>query len=236
MEKENDFQLLTLTVLEVIPALIKEERVLAYKFNAQMPNGETVSLYENKALDLKEYVNKKIDCLVEITKGEFKYIDKKKEQIPSDVLRCKYKWVKRLYEYFPELVKLASEANNASEKEEEKKRELFEESANQFFKSWGMNGLQFGVLQSMPLLSSPYGLLLLNEYEFEENLEEFEFEEDVYIKIDELFLRGVAPHILNETEQIKTQKIYEVYNGVSYTKEEWKEYCIKNGSRLNLLD
>ena len=237
METKANLHFPSLTILSIKPLLMKMDKILSYQINAKLPGGEMVTMYENKGLDLAAYLDKKMTCILEITKAEFKYAEED-DKIPENTLKCKYGWLKRSYEYFPELVRLDKNADIAdgSEKEQEMKQDLFEAATTAFFKEWGINGIQLHPMKDKPMLHSSYGSLLLNEYEFEEELDDLEFDTDVYIQIEEMFLRGITPVLIDKNEEVQPPKVYEIHNGKPYSKEEWKEYCKKNGSRLNFLE
>lgn len=192
MEEQINFHFPILTLKSVSPLLRKDGKVFAFELETKTANGRTIILYENKGLDLRAYIDKEMECLLEITRGHFVYKNDDNSK-PETTLVSQYQWQKRLYEYFPELMNIHSAIDNASPKDEPFVQEQFEITANKFFKEWGLNGLDIGIYQTKPLFSSSEGFFLLNEYQFEEELEELELGEEVYIKIDEVFLRGIRP-------------------------------------------
>jgi hypothetical protein len=202
--ENHTFQFPILTIKAVRPLLSKGKIVFAHQILATTQDGITLSLYENRGLDLNIYVGDKMECLLEITKGEF--YNSKGEIIPEDALKFTYQWQKRTYEFFPELVERRETLDEAGEEEEEAMQELFEAHSLKMLQNWGLNGIELDIFQAKPLLSSTNGFFLLNEYEFEEELEKLELNEQVNIKIDELFLRGVRPYAC-ESEVDKKQKI-----------------------------
>ncbi len=205
MQEQNDFQLPILTIKEIKPLLIKDDKAFAYQINAVTQNNEIFTLYENKGLDLTSYIGKEMECILEITKGAFEYKDEDEEE-PKNTIVFQYKWLKRLNEYFPELIKLHEELNQANGKEEDSIQEIFEATAAKLFQDWGLNGIHLGIYQDKPLLSTLSGFFLLNEYEFEEEIELLELNQEVYIRVDELYLRGIRPHESDKETDRKAKK------------------------------
>ncbi|MEO6329421.1 MAG: hypothetical protein ABIO55_10825 [Ginsengibacter sp.] len=192
MEEQKIYRFPILTINDVKPVLRKDAKVLSYSLNATTKNGSIVNLYINNSVSLSDYIGHKMECLLEITRGEFEYRDDE-GKIPQNVFVFQYLWQKRLFEYLPELNKIKDTLSDAYEEEEDSIQQLFENKATELFESWGLNGLNMGIYQSKPLLSSTEGFFLLNEYEFEEDIENLELNDEVYIRIDEIFLRGIRP-------------------------------------------
>ena len=187
MANQNNFQLPAFIIKETKPLLKKDEMVFAYEVTLTTKNGELFKVYENKGFDLSNYINEKVECLLEITRGHFRYKNKKGNK-PENVASFQYRWLKRPYEFFPELVKMRENLNS-----NDTSYRNFDTTAEKFFKEWGLNGLNIGVYQAKPLLKSLMGIFLLNEYEFEEELDRLELNEEIYIEIEELYLRGIRP-------------------------------------------
>lgn len=194
MAATEEFRFPILIIKQVTPLLSKGEKTFAYKINAITENEEPVTFYENKGLDLSEYIGMQMQCLLEITRGNFYYLERvaKKSQ---NTIAFTYQWQKRLFEYFPDLVKLKDEHDDANDAEESSKQDLFETTACRIFNDWGLNGLDIGIYQAKPLLASRSGFFFLNEYEFEEEVDLLELDEKVYIQIDEIYLRGIRPYL-----------------------------------------
>lgn len=197
MNPQSDFQFPLFTIKDVKPLLQKDDTVFAFEIKAITENGFLVSFYENKGLDLRAYIGEKMKCLLEITKGKVAY-DKKR--IQSGSIEFKYEWEKRLFEYFPELMKTRNHVFETNGKEEDSLRTLFESTATKTYKEWGLNGINLGIYQTKPLLSSSIGHFLLNEYEFEEKIDSLELNDTIYIDIEEMFLRGICP--LDSSKQV----------------------------------
>src|SRR5215203_2107369 len=102
---EQPFQFPTITIKHVRPLLCRNEKVLAHEVTAVTQSGALIKFYENKGIDLEEYVGAKMECLLEITQGRlfFKYEGKPQ---PQDTTQFQYQWERRLYEFFPELMKM----------------------------------------------------------------------------------------------------------------------------------
>ena len=204
MENQHTFQFPSLTIKAVKTLLRKDNNVFAHKIIGTTQNGITLSIYENKGLDLSMYIGDKMECLLEITRGELYNLTD--QIVPEDAIKFTYQWQKRIYEFFPGLVQMNEQVNNAADEEEEAMQESFEAHALKILNDWGLNGLEWDVYKARPLLSSSDGFFLLNEYQFEGELEKLELNEEVNIKIDEVFLRGVR-HCLSGLEINMKQKI-----------------------------
>jgi len=193
---------------KIAPLLQKDNIIYASKVDAIAMDGLAVSMYENKGLALKEFIKEQMECLVEITRGKFGY-KKKSQKIPEGAIAFTYQWIKRPYEFFPELSKIYNDIQNAALNEQSSKRDFFEKTATDFLKNWGLNGVNLEVYQTKPLLNSEYGIFLLNEYEFEQEIDSLELNQEIYITIEELYLRGVrpceSPNKLKQKQQITTQ-------------------------------
>lgn len=192
MKEQIKFQLPKFIFKKVAPLLQKDNKVFASKVDAIALDGLAVSMYENKGLSLKDFIKEKMECLVEITKGNLGY-KKKSQKIPEGSIAFTYQWLKRPYEFFPELSKIYNDFQNAEITEQDSKRASFEIAASDFLKNWGLNGVSLETYQTKPLLNSEYGIFLLNEYEFEEEIDTLELNQEIYITIEELYLRGIRP-------------------------------------------
>ncbi|MEO6231102.1 MAG: hypothetical protein ABJB11_23050 [Ferruginibacter sp.] len=192
MDNPSKFKFPVFVIKKVRPLVRKDNKVFAYEIIAITEFEESFKIYETKGLNLSEYINKKVECLVEITNGKFEYRDNN-EKPPEDVTSFYYQWFKRPYEFFPELVELKNDLHEANSLNENDLTKHFNDTALKLFSSWGLNGLNIDKYQAKPLFNSSLGFFLLNEYEFEEEIENLELNEEVYIRIDELFLRGIRP-------------------------------------------
>lgn len=206
MVTREKFHFPILTIQKIRPLLQKDERVFAYEIKSITEKSEMHTMYENKGLDLGKYIGKEMQCLLEITRGQFHYLNEFDKK-PSNISEFKYLWHKRLYEYFPDLVKISDDLDEAYSTEEDSIQEIFESTATRVFKDWGLNGLEMGIYQAKPLLSSPHGFYFLNEYEFEDEIEELELNEKVYIEIKEIYLRGIRPYLPHGKEYRREEKI-----------------------------
>ena len=186
MQDINKFPLPKLIINKIIPLLKKNNMVFAYQIIATNENGVVFNIYENKGLNLTEWLNQKVFCLLEITKGEFLY---KNDEGKKTENKFQYQWLKRPYEFFDELNTARTELNDNGDNT----LNQFDEIAVNFFKNWGVNGINLGIYQAKPVFKSNIGIFLLNEYEFEEEIEYLKLEEEVYLRIDELFIRGISP-------------------------------------------
>jgi hypothetical protein len=192
MKEQIKFQLPKFIFKKVISLLQRDDIIFASKVDAITLDGLAVSMYENKGLILKDFIKEKMECLVEITRGKFGY-KKKSQKVPKGSIAFTYQWVKRPYEFFPELSKIYNEVQNSDLSEQNSKHVSFETTASDFLKNWGLNGISLETYQTKPLLNSEYGIFLLNEYEFEEEIDALELNQEIYITIEELYLRGIKP-------------------------------------------
>ena len=204
---QNAFQLPVLTINAVTPLLCKDGKVLSYKITGLTEDNTILLVYENKGLDLSNFIGDKMQCLLEITRGRLNYGTHQDKTNRHDFFT--YEWIRRPFEFFPQLAEQHQVLQNLNAVEENLKRKIFENYVTEFYKDWGLNGIELGVYQSKPLLNSINGFFLLNEYEFEESIEYLKFNEEVNIRIDELFLRGIRPIPDNskQKEYLATKKV-----------------------------
>lgn len=200
MKEQIRFQFPKIILKKVTPLLQKDDIIFASKIEAVMLDNLPIPICENKGLTLNEFIKQQLECIVEITKGSLGY-KKKSQKTPEGAIAFTYQWLKRPYEFFPELSKIYDDAQNSDLAEQDSKRASFETNASKFLKNWGLNGVSLGVYQTKPLLNSEYGIFLLNEYEFEEELDNLELNQEIYITIEELYLRGIRP--LDEQSLLK---------------------------------
>jgi hypothetical protein len=192
MQEKIKFHIPKFVFKKVTSLLQRDNLLFASKIDAIALDGLQVSMYENKGLALKDFIKQQMECLVEITRGKFVY-KKKSQKTPEGAIGFTYQWLKRSYEFFPELNKIYNDIQNVDLPEQDFNRVLFEKSASEFLKNWGLNGVNLDVYQTKPLLNSEYGFFLLNEYEFEEEIDTLELNQEIYITIEELYLRGIKP-------------------------------------------
>lgn len=190
MQNAIKFQFPTLTIKKTEPLLSRDQKVFAYRIVALTQRGNELTLYENKGLNLKDYIGDKFECLLEITRGRFvrKYPGM---DLPANTMDFKYNWIKRPFEFFPELVKLNNDESDDTD--ELSRLEIFENKGSELFTAWGLNGLNIGLYQAKPVFTCEDGFFLVNEYEFEDDVEYLKLGQEVKIRIDEIFLRGARP-------------------------------------------
>jgi hypothetical protein len=194
MEKQPGFQFPILTVEEVKPLLQKDGQVFASEIKGRLASGQAVSVYENRGLDLTGCIGRQMECLLEITRGWFEYPDQE-STVSGGATAFRYQWYQRAAGYFPELVKLQEDFIEAGPQREDAAGQAFEKAATELFRNWGLNGLNIGIYQAKPVLHCSLGFFLLNEYVFEEEIEELEAGEEIYIRMKELYLRGIRPFV-----------------------------------------
>ncbi|QEC56817.1 hypothetical protein [Flavisolibacter ginsenosidimutans] len=190
MNKQFRFPILKIN--EVTPLLSTAEGTFAHSIKATTELGKVLKLYENKGINLGNYIDEKVECLLEITQGTFEYRLAKNATLPSNIILFNYEWSIRPFEFFLELTEMNKDVGLNVE-HENLKRKQFEDAANKLFQEWGLNGLGIGIYDSKPLFNSSDGFFLLNEYEFEEQIENLELNDEVCIKIEECLLRGIRP-------------------------------------------
>jgi len=192
MEKQAPYQFPVLTIDKVEPLLQKGPRIFAQTVTARLGDKEVFKIYENKGLDLEPYTGREVECLLEITKGAF-LLHGQSGGTAQKAMSFRYQWEKRPFEFFPELVKMREDLTDANVRDEEPRLKAFETFATELFSSWGINGLNIGIYQAKPVLKSVHGVFFLNEFEFEEDIEDLELDQEVHLEIEEIYLRGIRP-------------------------------------------
>ena len=193
MKEENLFELPVLTLTEVLPSLSYEDAILAYKLTGITDEQVSIPIYENKGLDLNRYIGEKMECILEITLGEI--YDETSENIPKSAILFEYQWTEGVFVFFPKLLKLQREMDEVSMEEEDKLEEEFEEYAKDLFTKWGISGFGLDVYEQRPMLLTSCGIFLINEHEFENEIDDWELDQKIYINIREAYLRGIRPYI-----------------------------------------
>jgi hypothetical protein len=220
------FQLPVLMLEKVTPVLTKGDIIFASQMVFSMDNQKTVTAYENKGLELTSLLGQKVEVLLEITRGEVVYLNDG-EVSDQKYFGFDYCWLRRPLEYIDVLISLGKDLISPDKDDEEPDNNDLEDQATSVMRDWGRNGLNIGLYQAKPVLNSSRGLFLLNEFEFEEDIDSFEFGQQVSVVIEECFLRGIRPYVSEQERQLqKIGSIYHIYEGKEYTKDEWRQYLI----------
>jgi hypothetical protein len=187
-KKESPFYLPKVILCDAKPILEIDGELFVSNLHVQFRDARLVTAYDNKGLRLADQVGSYFECLLEITRGEVFY---QKEKATADAIEASYLWSHLGYVLFPELVKIREEMEEAYINEEAALELLYEERATEAFSKWGLAGLGLDIYQFKPMLSTQYGVLLINEYQFEEDIDHWELNDQVWVQPEEVFLRGL---------------------------------------------
>lgn len=179
---------------KITPLLVEGEEIYVIGIEGES-NGKYLNIYDNKCLKLNDYIEKKIDCVLEITRGKIWY-PYQKDKMPDNAIKAKYLWHNGCHVFFPELMAMLE--NPDERNSDEDNEEAFKNAAEDIFSNWGPNGIGMEVFQSKPMIQTDIGTFFINEYEFEEDIDVWELYEEFYVEIKEAYLRGINIYIPEE--------------------------------------
>ena len=193
MIKQYDYKLPVVVIEKTIPLLERDNIVYATEIHAKLLNGKKIIFYENTGLNLDGYIGEKMECVLEITEGNLFY-PPYSENV-STYLPCEYIWPELGFIFFPDLKKIREEMENADIKLEDELEDIYEKKAIEVYNSFGLKGFGFDIYSYYSMIMIYDCIFYLNEYEFEQDIDDLEVEDEFYIDVFEIYLRGVRPYI-----------------------------------------
>jgi len=198
MIKQYDYILPVVVIEKIIPLLKRDDVTYATEIHGELLNGKKIFFYENTGLNLEEYIGKEMECVLEITEGNLFY-----PPISEDVstyFPCEYIWSELGFIFFPELKKIREEMEDADINQEKELEDLYEKTSVEIYANFGLKGFGFDTYSYHTMLLIYDCIFYLNEYEFEQDIDDFEVEDKFHIDIYEIYLRGIRPYIPTEEQ------------------------------------
>ena len=193
-KKPQPYILPAFKIEKVTPALEKKGHVYARLISAKNKLKEKFVLRERTGIEVEKYMDKPLECLAEIVKAQF--IDPKtpKKDLPSDVVKGTFIGWDTGYKFFQELVSMVDgETGDAAD--EDYDEDEYDTLATELFSKWGIYGFGLDVYRDKPMIETDNGVFLLNEFIFEEQIDEWEQSlmpgMAVCFVIEELLLHGI---------------------------------------------
>ena len=187
---ETKYQLPVLLIESFAPTLSYDGKIYASELIGKFNNIPLV-LYETKGLDYSELIGIEVECVIEITRG---IIYSPNEDISSSCTSFDFIWEHTPTLFFPELLKMVEGEDSVGFKSK-RKEEDFEKAAEKALKDWGLDGFGLEYTRRKPMLKSENGIFLINEFEFENEIDFWDLGTKVFIEIHEAYLRGIRPYI-----------------------------------------
>ncbi len=186
-DNKIEYKFPSVTLKKIRPLLVEGKEIHVMGIEGES-NGKHLNIYDNKCLELNDYLEKEMDCVLEITRGKIWY-PYQKDKMPDSVIKAKYLWNNASHVFFPELMIMLEDPDESNSDEDNE--EAFENAAEDIFSNWGLNGLGMEVFESKPMIQTDIGIFFINEYEFEEDIDVWELYEEFYVEIKEAYLRGI---------------------------------------------
>lgn len=211
-KKIKSYNLPVLLITNVISTLEKDGVSYAHLINAENEKGEKYKFRERRGLPLEQYIGKTVECVLEIIEAEFHYPESKEEikKLPGDILHGTYLWSESGYKFIPELVEMIE--GDPDDEDHDYDEDEYDRIAADYFNNWGVSGLGLGIYQNKPMLQTENGIYLLNEYQNEDDIEEWEYEQKIYFRPKTFLLRGIKPVEVKEWGNHKHAEITAGHN------------------------
>ena len=184
-----------------VPKIILEKFNRTVEFDSKLYASSMIAtldktsfiLFDNKGIDLNEYLGKEMECLFEVTRGKIWYPNPKYKH--PTAIPANYLWYQPSYSFFQRFINIQEYPESLDLKYSSEIAQLYESEAIPVFKDWGINGFGLEIYESKPVISTEFGVIILNEYEFEENIDAWKLDQPIFIEIHEAYLRGIRPYI-----------------------------------------
>ncbi|GEM_PF-3531928 len=194
-EKPQPYILPSFKIKQVETTLEKDGRIYARLIHVANQNNNIFSVRERTGLEMENYIDKPLECVVEITKAQFFEIDIKKEKkLPQDAIMATFVGWDTGYKFFEELVTMV-DGETGDADDEDFDEDEYDILASKLFSRWGVYGFGIDVYRDKPMLKTEEGTFFLNEFIFEEYIDKWEQSLLPYIQvgiiIEELLLHGI---------------------------------------------
>ena len=183
-------------IKEVSPTLEKEGKVYARLITASNSDNRIFTFREHSGLEVEKYTDKPIECVSEIVKARFLNIEelKEKEQKPpADAIQGTFIGWNTGYKFFQELVSMV-DGETGDADDDDFNEDEYDILATELFAKWGISGFGLDVYRDKPMIKTEDGVFFLNEFIFEEQIDEWEESMlpnvPVCFVIEELLLHG----------------------------------------------
>jgi len=199
-EKPTAFQLPAFLIKEVNPTLEKDGKIYARLITVQSKQSNTFAMRERNSLKVENYLNKPLECVVEIVKAHFFDFKEKegKNNLPPNSIKGTFMGWETGYKFFQELVTMVDGETGDSDDEDFNEDE-YDELATKLFSEWGVSGFGLDVYRDKPMIKTEdMGTFFLNEFIFEELIDRWEESIEPFVPvcftIEELLLHGIKPY------------------------------------------
>ena len=214
-----------LPIAENFPILQPTEVTFSFEGNGKIyarlttatdQNGLAYSIRERSGLEVEKYQEKPIECVSEIVKARFFKIEELKEnkqKPPADAIQGTFIGWNTGYKFFQELVSMV-DGETGDADDDDFDEDEYDVLATELFAKWGISGFGLDVYRDKPMIKTENGVFFLNEFIFEEQIDEWEESMlpnvPVCFEIEELLLHG-----------------FKIFEGEWKKKEEKKEIVAK---------
>ena len=192
MTDKNPLQIPVVKILAVKPTVVYEGKLLASNILVELADNK-FTLYDNTGLDLKKFIDQKMDCLFEVTNGKI-WSRRPDKGLSSNFFSTVYLWHIPSYSFFNNLIKIFEDPNELGFELDVDLESFYEKEAKKTFDEWGFTGFRLDINESLPALSTDTGVFLINEFEFEEFIDLWRLNQKINIEINEGFIRCIRPH------------------------------------------
>jgi len=183
----------------LISSLEKAGKIYARLFSLKDRERRICQARERSGIEVEKYNGKPLQCVAEIVKARFydlEELEEKKKNPSKDAIYGTYAGWNTGYKFFPELVEMV-DGETGSADDEDFNEDAYDVLATQLFEKWGVSGFGLDVYCDKPMLQTENGTFFLNEFIFEELIDEWEESPLPNVKvcfiIDELLIHAIKP-------------------------------------------
>jgi hypothetical protein len=219
-EKPQASSLPVFRVESVTSTIENNGKVYARLISLEDKERNLYKVRERTGIVVENYKDKPLECVLEIVKARFFDLEELKEKKlnpPGNAIQGTFAGWNTGYKFFPELVEIV-DGETGSADDEDFDEDAYDILATELFAQWGISGFGLDVYRDKPMIKTEDGVFFLNEFIFEEFIDQWEESllpnVKVCLVIDELLLHGIKPYegkfeIKKTLEEIYDVKPYE---------------------------
>lgn len=196
-QKPQPEALPVLEIESVTPSLERESKIYARIIVGKDIDGDRFVIRERTGIEAELYVGKPLECVLEIVKATFYDPTDEEVKVSDEAAYGEFIGIETGYKFFPELVAMV-DGETGSADDDDFNEDEYDALATKLFAEWGVYGFGLDVYRDKPMIRTDGGIILLNEYIFEEWVDRWMESESpkkpVRFITEEYLLHGIKPY------------------------------------------